>query len=310
MPLDLPIECVPGKDCWIVNYVDAAPDKGASDYNCGGLTYDGHRGVDFAIRDLSVMNRGVAVLAATPGTVVGVRDGMRDIDVNKLGGVRALKGKDCGNGVLTKHDNGWTVQYCHMRKGSVVVKKGDTVKVGQRLGLVGYSGNTMFPHLHFHVKKGKKVIDPFVGLTPAGKCGLGKAPLWKPGVLKLLQYRRSKLYNVGFTNVRPKATAVREGRHQETVLSQPVPLLILWVDIFGVSSGDVLTFSVFGPDNRKIIHHNVDFPKKQARVFRSATLKRQKGSWPSGKYRGVLQLVHQGSNGPEEFLATREVTIR
>jgi murein DD-endopeptidase MepM/ murein hydrolase activator NlpD len=41
-----------------------------------------------------------------------------------------------------------------MQPGSVRVKVGDKVKTGQVLGLLGNSGNTDGPHLHFHVMDG------------------------------------------------------------------------------------------------------------------------------------------------------------
>ena len=46
---------------------------------------------------------------------------------------------------------------------AMAVKLGDTVVAGQRLGLVGLSGMTEFPHLHFEVAKGGAVVDPFLG---------------------------------------------------------------------------------------------------------------------------------------------------
>ena len=138
-PMDLPINCIPGKNCWIMNYVDVDTSQGKRDYQCGWRTYDVHQGTDIVLRDEGVMRQGVPVLAASSGVVAGVRDGMRDVDYRKIGGIPALKGKDCGNGVMLKHPGGWSTQYCHMRKGSVAVKKGDRVRARQPIGLVGCS---------------------------------------------------------------------------------------------------------------------------------------------------------------------------
>ena len=90
--LDLPIACAVGTDCWVVNYVDLDPSVETRDYACGKATYDGHKGVDFAIRDLAAMAKGVPVLAAAPGTVEGVRDGMADLDAGRPGGREAIAG--------------------------------------------------------------------------------------------------------------------------------------------------------------------------------------------------------------------------
>ena len=41
--------------------------------------------------------------------------------------------------------------YAHLQPGSLRVKLGDKVRRGQTLGLVGNSGNSTEPHLHFHI---------------------------------------------------------------------------------------------------------------------------------------------------------------
>ncbi len=172
--LEMPLRCVASETCWIINYVDVDPTPGRRDYRCGWLSYDGHKGTDIAIRDLRTMSQGVAVVAAAGGRVLGIRDGMEDVNVKKIGGPEALKGKDCGNGVLIKHARGWSSQYCHMRKGSIAVAKGDAVTTGQRLGLVGLSGRTEFPHIHITVRKNGKVVDPFVRSAPGGTVLAGR----------------------------------------------------------------------------------------------------------------------------------------
>lgn len=44
--------------------------------------------------------------------------------------------------------------YAHMQPGSVRVHMGDKVTRGEIIGLVGNSGNTIAPHLHFQVMDG------------------------------------------------------------------------------------------------------------------------------------------------------------
>ena len=142
--LGLPIRCMPGKDCWLVNFVDVDPGPGRRDYACLKRTYDGHKGTDIAIRDLVAMKKGIPVLASAAGVVKATRDGMRDVDVT-LAGLESVKGRECGNGLVLDHGAGWETQYCHMRRGSVAVHKGDSVNRGQKLGLVGISGRAQFP---------------------------------------------------------------------------------------------------------------------------------------------------------------------
>jgi murein DD-endopeptidase MepM/ murein hydrolase activator NlpD len=48
--------------------------------------------------------------------------------------------------------------YAHLQKGSVVVEPGDEVERGDKLGLLGNSGNTSAPHLHFHLMTGPEAL--------------------------------------------------------------------------------------------------------------------------------------------------------
>jgi len=59
-----------------------------------------------------------------------------------------------GNYVVIDHRNGEFSTYVHMREGSVSVEVGQVVKQGQAIGRVGNTGNSMGPHLHFHLMDG------------------------------------------------------------------------------------------------------------------------------------------------------------
>ncbi len=65
-----------------------------------------------------------------------------------------------GNFVHVEHANGEFSFYAHFSPHTLKVKKGDTVKQGQVIGLMGNSGNSNAVHLHFHLSSG---ADPFVG---------------------------------------------------------------------------------------------------------------------------------------------------
>jgi len=56
-----------------------------------------------------------------------------------------------GNAVILDLGGGNYALYAHLKPGSVKVHAGDKVTPGQVLGLVGNSGNTIAPHLHFQV---------------------------------------------------------------------------------------------------------------------------------------------------------------
>lgn len=74
-----------------------------------------------------------------------------------------------GNRILISHGYGYTTKYAHMSK--FKVKKGQRVKRGDVIGLVGNTGASTGPHCHYEVFKNGKVINPinffFNDLTPS-----------------------------------------------------------------------------------------------------------------------------------------------
>jgi hypothetical protein len=116
----------------------------------------------------SFLAYGQPVLAAFEGKVVGVGDGWPDRKwVNAIWEllratffVRAPKSNDyrslLGNYILVEGSLGVAL-YAHLKEGSVRTKLGEIVAEGQRIALVGNSGNSTMPHLHFHVMN---MVDP------------------------------------------------------------------------------------------------------------------------------------------------------
>jgi len=67
--------------------------------------------------------------------------------------------KDIGNFVMLDHQNGEYSLLLHMKPGSVAVKPGDRVEQGQFLGRIGFSGDSIFPHLHYALMDGPQVFQ-------------------------------------------------------------------------------------------------------------------------------------------------------
>jgi hypothetical protein len=278
------------------------------DYACGRLGYDGHDGTDYALRDRTVMVEGVAVLAAAPGVVKAVRDGLPDISVAETGH-EAIEGRECGNGVLLDLGAGWETQYCHLRRESVAVKPGDSVAAGQMLGLVGLSGRTEFPHLEFSVRYRGRKLDPFVGRGEATACALGKAPLWSETALDLQPYLPFALYNTGFAERVPKAEEVQSGEHRNATLARTAKALVLWVEVFGTEIGDEVTFRIYRPDGSELVTRNGRFTKRYARWFGYAGKRVPGKAWPVGVYRGEVHFGRDIDGVIREGLVTAEVEI-
>lgn len=304
LPLSLPIACTPGKDCWVINYVDDDPGPGRRDYRCGEMTYDGHKGTDIALRNLARLAENVPVLAAAPGKVVGVRDGMEDVSI-AVAGRDAVKDKECGNGVRIEHAEGWATQYCHMKRGSLAVRNGQTVERGQRLGSVGLSGMTEFPHVHITVQKDGKVVDPFRGLDGGPECGRGTVPLWDPEARRGLVDRAPVLIDAGFATGPVQKADAEAGTAAVTAAGTDAGALVVWTRAAGVEPGDRLAVTIAGPDGKELFADRWTADKTRILQFRYVGKKRPGGAWPAGTYTGRIVLERPGRPPHERMLSIR-----
>ncbi len=215
--------------------------------------------------------------------------------------------KDCGNGVRLDHGGGWRTQYCHMKRGSISVRRGDRVRTGERLGAVGLSGRTEFPHLHISVEKNGKVVDPFVGVDGGVECDLGRAPLWRRDALEKLRYISAVPYHAGFADHLPTTEEVRTGALSARSLRATAPALVFWAEVAGLRPGDFLSIRLLGPDGSVLARKEESMRKHRIRVWR-AIGKRAKDTWPTGDYRGEVRIRRETKAGPREAL--RGVRLR
>jgi biotin carboxyl carrier protein len=93
---------------------------------------------------------GQEALAVADATVVHVIDDLPEQVPGALPESIPLTEAD-GNSVILDLGGGFYGLYAHFQPGSIRVEVGDEVEVGDVLGLVGNSGNSSAPHLHFHV---------------------------------------------------------------------------------------------------------------------------------------------------------------
>lgn len=158
---------------FIAAYVDQNTATTAiQDYNCESNTYDGHQGTDISIWPYAFYkmdNSQIEVIAAAPGTIIQRADG--NFDRN------CVSNTIPANSIIIQHADGTYAMYWHMKNGSVTSKTvGQTVEVGEYLGVVGSSGSSSGPHLHFEIRTSaasNSYKDPF-----AGTCNLLNATSW------------------------------------------------------------------------------------------------------------------------------------
>jgi hypothetical protein len=294
--LGLPLECRLGETCWVMNYPDDDPGPAAKDFTCRARSYNQHDGTDFALRDIATAQRGVAVRAAAAGTVVAARDGEED-GLWLAGRKQEVlsRVRECGNRVSIDHGDGWVTDYCHMRKGSIAVRKGQPVRAGETLGLVGLSGMTDFPHAHMgvlHFAPGSREgvpVDPYTGAPQAEGCGRPLHPLWA----EPQAYVPGTLYAAGFADHVPgkdiKADAGALAR-----LPPTAPALVVWGAMFGAARGDILRVHLAAPDGAVMLDQAQTVDGDQAWRVHGMGKKRPPGGWAAGRYIGSFILEREG----------------
>jgi murein DD-endopeptidase MepM/ murein hydrolase activator NlpD len=72
--------------------------------------------------------------------------------------IRQRYDKGDGNFILVDHGNGFRTKFAHLKKS--LVKKGDPVTRGQIIGLVGNSGRSTGPHVHYEIHYDDKIVNP------------------------------------------------------------------------------------------------------------------------------------------------------
>ncbi|WP_243292829.1 peptidoglycan DD-metalloendopeptidase family protein [Bacillus sp. FJAT-47783] len=109
-----------------------------------------HAGIDIAPPG-NKKGKDFNVVTFANGKVIAANDGCSQGNYSCGGGY--------GNYVMIEHD-GFITVYAHLKKGTVSAGVGDVLKAGDKLGLMGNTGNSRGKHLHFEVKVRGKKIDP------------------------------------------------------------------------------------------------------------------------------------------------------
>ncbi len=152
-----------------VDHSDSKPfGAKCSDYKGRGVPhcYGGHKGSDFILLGgFSAMEKGVEVRAAASGIVTALEENQGDHCYWSLWKLKIVCDDNPNiepNYVSVLQSDGLTAIYYHLKRLSVVVSVGQHVEAGQKLALVGSSGISSTPHLHFELRDAQnKVIDPF-----------------------------------------------------------------------------------------------------------------------------------------------------
>ncbi len=245
-----PIDCLSGPSCFLQNMMDIDLTKGRLDPLCGQATYNGHKGTDIRVRSFLEMNEGVAVLAMADGVVLRARDGADDKLVETKADFAAVKGRECGNGVVIDHGSagydGWSSQSCHLAKGSLLVKPGDMVTRGQPIGRVGLSGSTQFPHVHVTIRKDGKVRDLLTNLQAGEGCDAQSAnSLFSKSAWADMMSRNVPLMDYGFADGAVDGKTLLKNDVERPTTNTP---LVFYAKFINLRKGDEVVLEIRNED--------------------------------------------------------------
>jgi hypothetical protein len=151
----------------ISNFVDQNPafPNQLRDWNCGTRTYDtaagyNHKGIDmftFPFPFNKMDNNEAMAVAAASGQIIFKANGNSDRSCS-------LNNSNW-NAIYVRHNDGTVSWYGHLKNNSLTTKAvGDQVVQGEYLGIIGSSGNSTGPHLHFEIYNASNQLqDPYQG---------------------------------------------------------------------------------------------------------------------------------------------------
>jgi len=242
------------------------------DYMCGGRSYDldsgyNHAGTDYYLWPypwLMMDLEQIEIVAAAPGVIVEKIDGNFDRDC-------AIEGNGGFNAVFVQQDDGFTAWYLHMKNGSPTAKViGDRVEAGEYLGLVGSSGPSSLPHLHFELHDGDgNIVDPLHGPCNAGPDRWAVfRPYESPRIDTLTTHSAEPvLVDCGIVDGEP----VHEDPHFDDSFS-PGDTLWAFASYSDQRNGEITHFSVLRPDGALLTSWDFDLASQNLpRPFYSGT---------------------------------------
>lgn len=241
----------------ISGYVDHNPGfpNQLTDFNCGTRSYDtnsgyNHQGVDLFTWPFGwkmMDNDEVEIVASAAGQIIAKNDGEFDRSCNFNSNI--------WNAIYVQHSDGSIAWYGHMKNGSTTTKNvGDMVTEGEYLGIVGSSGNSTGPHLHFEVYTDNsytQLVDPF-----SGSCNSMNIDSWwqsqrpynNPGINAVLTHTADPIFPVCPT------TETTNESNQFDVNQQVFLTIFLKDQVAGTSVG----LRIIKPDNTDLFNWTHD----------------------------------------------------
>lgn len=284
LELRLPAQCELGKTCFMQQYPDMDAGGGVADPLCGSQSYDGHKGTDLRILSMKDMEKGYAVIAVADGKVLRIRDGEIDHLVETEDDRKRIAGRECGNGLVMQLEDGYEVQYCHLRKGSLAVKPGENVRKGDRLGEIGSSGLAQFPHVHITVSRNGEPLDPLTGRKLSEGCTSTlheEASLFSRDIIEKLDLTKPEILALGLAGTPIDHQAlVNEGPPPE--VSSTDRLFVAWAWFANLKKGSMIKLVLKDDRGSTLVDHTSEPLDRDKATFSAFAGKKR--TLPPGRY--------------------------
>ena len=194
---------------------------------------------------------------------LGVRNDMADI--LQIGPTRpTYADRECGNGVVIQHKDGFETQYCHMARGSITVTPGQSVDCRHsawsgravRANPIPTSGNERCAKTAKPLTRSIPTARPPAPIQPHRRFGLCHWP-----------HRRAASSTSGLPMRSPHLTTVKAGT-ANTGATSDGPAMVAWVHLFGPRDGDTATDDDDRPKRRGVRDNPNAGPRSGPRVPR------------------------------------------
>lgn len=230
------------RDLFTHNFVDLNPAPVAHlDWDCTDFTYDGHDASDVHIRSFGEQLIGVPVFAALDGRVAALYDGCNDMNTCPFAPCA-----HCVNYVALDNGFGRVTYYLHLRKNSVTLGINQQVRAGETIGLVGSSGLSSSPHLHFATYDQEVVFEPYAGPCRDGASGWeNQTAIRRDFYLRDMGLTYEDMnYYPGYPHVFPRSGQI----------ALTDPRIYIWALPINLPAGSTWRFRIQRPDGSTVLN--------------------------------------------------------
>lgn len=275
------------------------------DYACGSRTYNlangyNHAGTDYYLWPFpwAMMDAGqVQVVAAAAGVILAKDDGNFDRNC-------AIAAASDPNDVYVMQDDGLVAVYFHLRKGSVTSAPiGARVAAGDYLGLVGSSGSSTGPHLHFELRDAAgAVVDPRSGACNAAPDRWIVFQPYEDPHIDTLSLHSDEPEFVA-CGIDANGNAVAETPHYKNEF-KPGDVLWVFVSYRDQRNGEITQFNIMRPDSSFFAQWDFDLASQgNPKPFYSGTGADWKFALPADAPIGMwtITAVFQGQTYARNF---------